>query len=644
MHRSPRAWTIAAIVLFVGLAAVIVRLAWLGDDAYITLRTVENWLAGRGLCWNPGERVQTFTHPLWLLLLAAGRVLTGECYFTTIALSIGLSLLAAWMLARLPGHAIGAAVVLALLLASRSFVEFATSGLETPLSFVLLAALGAVMPRPSGPRRLSLVALLCGLAAWTRMDLGLLFAPALLAAMWRLPLRQSLPRVLLGLAPFLAWEAFATIYYGTPFPVTAYAKAIAVGIPLTALLQQGCWYVVYVASHDPLTLAVIVGGIATGLWRRELRCRALALGALLYCVYVVKVGGDFMAGRFALPPFVLALAVLARAAAAVTWRSAAIVLGFAVALLFVPGPPDWLHAPAQDLPPDVEFHGIIDERRFYYRKQGLLSPDRDPPHANVTSQAIRNLGRERPVYHALGMVGRDAFQAGELVHVVDPWLCDPLLMRLPVADPEHWRIGHFARTMPEGYLETVAFGGNHIHHHGLARFYDALHEVITAPVLDADRLITMWRLWRGDFDGGLRDYIATDYRTPPRLSVAASELPPLPGAGAPQPRLPVWWFDEPRAQLIYWGGIEVHFAAPQTAARLRLRLNGKLVYRLSFCRGSEPVGSVDVDAFGFDQFLGLQTFEVAVPPAAGPFDSIRVDVPRHPSYYVACLGGLELLR
>jgi hypothetical protein len=43
--------------------------AWLCDDAYITLRTVANFCHGLGLTWNPDERVQTYTHPLWMLAL-----------------------------------------------------------------------------------------------------------------------------------------------------------------------------------------------------------------------------------------------------------------------------------------------------------------------------------------------------------------------------------------------------------------------------------------------------------------------------------------------------------------------------------------------------------------------------------------------
>ena len=56
---------VAALLLLVFLA-VLVRTAWISDDALISLRTVLNVTHGYGLTFNIGERVQTFTHPLWL--------------------------------------------------------------------------------------------------------------------------------------------------------------------------------------------------------------------------------------------------------------------------------------------------------------------------------------------------------------------------------------------------------------------------------------------------------------------------------------------------------------------------------------------------------------------------------------------------
>src|SRR5262249_6088266 len=152
------------------------------------------------------------------------------------------------------------------------------------------------------------------------------------------------------------------------------------------------------------------------------------------------------------------------------------------------GLPAWFRPAADDAEPTVisrhidSYHGIVDERMAYYWNQGLLSPKRIVPTAGATSDTIRRLGRDRPIVVIEAMIGRYGFEAGDLVHIVDSWLLDPLLMRLP-SEPV-WRIGHFQRRIPEGYLETLATGENRIHHPGLRRYYDALRTVIRAPVWD----------------------------------------------------------------------------------------------------------------------------------------------------------------
>ena len=52
--------------------------AWVVDDAYITFRTVDNFVNGHGLTWNVAERVQAYSHPLWMFLVSA-------CYLFTSA-------------------------------------------------------------------------------------------------------------------------------------------------------------------------------------------------------------------------------------------------------------------------------------------------------------------------------------------------------------------------------------------------------------------------------------------------------------------------------------------------------------------------------------------------------------------------------
>ena len=75
--------------LFLG---IVIRYGWVAEDAYITLRTVDNFVHGDGLRWNVAERVQAYTHPLWTLLLCAIYAVTREDFRTLIFTGAALSL------------------------------------------------------------------------------------------------------------------------------------------------------------------------------------------------------------------------------------------------------------------------------------------------------------------------------------------------------------------------------------------------------------------------------------------------------------------------------------------------------------------------------------------------------------------------
>jgi arabinofuranosyltransferase len=84
----------------------------------------------------------------------------------------------------------------------------------------------------------------------------------------------------------------------------------------------------------------------------------------------------------------------------------------------------------------------------------------------------------------VGIVG---YFAGPRVHLVDIYgLCDPLLARLPTTDA--WRIGHFERRIPDGYLATLSSGRNEIGDAGVARFYGELAIVTRGSIWTRQRL------------------------------------------------------------------------------------------------------------------------------------------------------------
>jgi arabinofuranosyltransferase len=628
----PRTWRLLACMLAVALLAAIVRLAWLGDDAFITFRSVENLVHGHGPVWNVGERVQTYTHPLWYWLLCLVRWCSGECEWTTMGLGILLSAGAMAAVALRLGSAAAACVWLALLLGSRAWTSYATSGLETSLTYLLLGLLFAAARGTDAGQRLARTALVTGLLALTRLDLLVLGLPVVVAQLRGVGRARALRLVLPGLAPLAAWSGFAAVYYGSPFPITAYAKAFCHGVPAGELALQGLRYLWRNTTDDPVTPVVIACGALLGL--RRPGDRSFALGALLYTAYVVKVGGDYMLGRFLVPSFTVAAVLLARALAPATaGRQCGVALG-ALALAVVPGIPE-AATPLPRASPGYEIgvDGIVDEQRQGHWDHGLLSRGAARGVPGHIGDMLRRQGVTRRVFTLGGWIGWLGYTSGPQVHVVDPWLGDPLLMRLPVAEPDQWRIGHFVRRIPAGYLESLASGENRIPHPGLARAWDAVRSATRDPIWSAARWGHLWDLWTGRHEDGLADFVATGYRTPPRREVPLAELQRPPGK---------FWFDPPVGRTAQAGGLAVRLPAPSDAAQLVLHLSGGADYRVRFLREGVVTGEVSSRPTVVPPDL-LQAERIAVPVAARPFDTLWLDAavdPWRPA--AAFVGRIEL--
>jgi arabinofuranosyltransferase len=292
----PRAVLLAIVALY---GFVVLRTAWLCDDAYITFRTIDNLFAGQGLTYNVGERVQAFTHPLWLMLLSTAFSLTHEFWNTAVVVSLAVSLATVVLFAFGVARSRSAALVgvLALTL-SKAYVDYSTSGLENPLSNLLLAAFLFVYFRAQqGSSRLLLLSLIASLATVTRPDALLLFIPALLWELWENRSWKALRVALLGFLPLFLWEAFSLFYYGFLFPNTAYAK-LNTGLSLRELAGQGWRYVGSSIHADPITPLVILAGVGAALVAKSRRSLLISIGLILYLAYVVSIGGDFMRGRF----------------------------------------------------------------------------------------------------------------------------------------------------------------------------------------------------------------------------------------------------------------------------------------------------------------------------------------------------------
>ncbi len=518
----PKGAKLITAFLIVGFTVAVLLNGWISDDAYITFRTVQHLVEGRGAVWNVGERVQAYTHPLWMLLVALPIFVTREYFYTVIALSVALSmataLLVGYSVARQP---ISAWTALIILLLSSSFLDYSTSGLENSASHLLLAGFLVLFirgPRPSQSNGCWLfwLALIASLGAVNRLDILLIYLPLLAAAWWQSKRWRDALAIGLGLLPLALWELFSLFYYGFLVPNTAYAK-LNTGITHIELLHQGLRYLLESASLDPLGAIAIGAGLVAALWLGIGRFRWTAVSILLYLLYIVYIGGDFMAGRFLTPLILLSAILLAATLDGVHLEYRYVGAGFfalaGLTALLVANP---LGGKGPE-PPAPSAAGIADERAVYLAQNGLLTASLQD--RLIRSGRLQGTPKEETIVDC-GGVGLRAFQASPYTRVVDTCgLSDALLARLPAKHTNEWRIGHFRRALPDGYLQSLASGENAISDPDLAKLYDALNAITRAPLFAPSRLQEIWRMNTGRYDS-LVDQDRYLYPDAVRLSLA----------------------------------------------------------------------------------------------------------------------------
>jgi arabinofuranosyltransferase len=491
-----RVVTVLAVALLLLLVA---RWGWCSDDAFHTFRALRLWREGYGLTSNPDVRVQSFTHPLFALIALAPFAWWNEPFGVALGIDLVASAGAATVLAfSLGRRSWSAPLAIAVLCFSKAYVDYSTSGLENPLSHLLLA----LFIRSYGRRDTRWLFLWAALLGLNRLDALLVVAPAMVEVLGRARSRIKLKQAMLGFLPLCSWEIFSIVYYGFPFPNTAYAKlnnAISAG----QLALQGLTYLGDSFQHDPVTLLAIIGVIASFFCRRPWDREAVAVstGALFYLLYVVKIGGDFMSGRFLTVPLFACVAIfVARTPSWLAPRHLA-VLSAGLAVLAVHAP----HSPFRDStatcnPAET---GIVDERACYATHTALLRNLRRHlyrTHDYYKRGADLSAGLEPVV--AESAVGMTTFAAGPKVTFVDQFaLEDAFLARIPYWPEPDWRVGHFVRQLPEGYVDTVRTGANTIENRCLHDYYDILRRAISGPLFTVARWKAIAELNLGVHDG-----------------------------------------------------------------------------------------------------------------------------------------------
>jgi arabinofuranosyltransferase len=472
------------------------------------MRTVDNFLHGYGLTWNVGERLQTFTHPLWMMLLVLTYGITRDAYLSLIGLSLVVSLVTVYLFLRYgDGDDYSLFIGWCILALSNAFIDYSTSGLENPASHLIVLAfilLYLKWHEQLTQRRILTLALLAGLLSLNRMDLLLLLLPAVLGIfLMREPATRLRP-TLLGFLPILAWELFSIVYYGFPFPNTYYAK-LNTGISHATLVKQGALYFFNSVAWDPLTLLVVGVSLILSMTGGSKEQRMISFGILAYLAYVIWIGGDFMSGRFLSAPLLASVILLVAFLNRTTTLQRTIILAVVVFIGLIATHPSYSAPTTRD--DELEnLTGVSDEQAWYYSSTGLLRWGRSsslPTNQWVyDGRELRDQGVKVYVGKAIGFLG---FNAGPGVHVIDVFaLSDPLLSHLPVRPKGKVLIGHFGRSLPPGYQETLETGVNQIGDPDLAQYYEKIALITRGRIWTLERWKVIWGLNTGQYDRLLR--------------------------------------------------------------------------------------------------------------------------------------------
>ncbi|MBX0326703.1 hypothetical protein K2Z83_03270 [Oscillochloris sp. ZM17-4] len=421
-HYLPRLGMIA-LALSVSFSGVIWP-SWISDDAFISFRYAQNLVAGNGLVYNIGERVEGYTNFLWTIIAAGVLALGGDLviwsYVGGVALGLAILLMTYAIAARLRGPAWGfvAALVVG---TSQSLLLYTArgAGLETGL-FTLLALAGSAcyLFADRRPAMLATAGGILALAAMTRPEGVMVFGITLLAdsrlilaewgrgrpVSWRVYLRSTLHNLqwlasafLLIFLPYYLWRLG---YYGDLLPNTFYAKT---GGGLRQVLR-GLSYAgeFSLTLGGPLLLLICVPWVRG--WRVTLaswRGYLLPL-ALVYTAYIVAVGGDHFRGeRFFVPVLPWLALLMADGLAALIPARPGRVATITLALLLAAG---GTAALARSALIDTTISGV-DESVWIWRDIGWWMADNTSPDASLAALGAGAVAyySQHPVIDLLGL-------------------------------------------------------------------------------------------------------------------------------------------------------------------------------------------------------------------------------------------------
>ena len=506
---------------------IVLLLGWQSDDSFHGYVMVKHLLEGNGFVYNIGERVCSTTSPLYTLSCAIPYAITREIYFTTLILDVIYSASAyyifAFKICRTREQVITGFFAF---IGSKAFVSYTTSGLENSLLFLFMGLMiWQYMKRDFfDSKHLFLLALTFSGIALTRMDNVLFFIPVMLYVYLFKRENTSFIKCvwigILGLLPFFLWEIFSFLYFGSFVPNTAYVK-IGTGITLMDYIKHGILYYWFTLLNDAVVLIVPLAYVFMTVVLRKIKYLLVSLGLVLYGIYLLSIGGDFMMGRhFTGMLYISVLSVTMMFNREKDYFDTIRRMRTTFSILVI-GLMCWSFTFGSSIGSLYLFghqysSNISDEREYYFDTTGFYN--------NIRSlvKTGRSCWRDTWNDESPDLLRKQGFRgdildnaAGILVYknsdlYLNDTYClgDPLMSRLPAVYQTSWRVGHLRRICPEGYRDSVYEDENRIEDEDLHAYYDRIRLITRGEIWSLDRIKTSIEMILGKYDVLIENYTA----------------------------------------------------------------------------------------------------------------------------------------
>lgn len=518
------------ITLFI-FVMVVVILSWQSDDSYHAYAMAKNLVDGNGFVYNIGERATASSCPLFTLVIALGYFFFRHMFLVSIFICVLFSAIAYSIVVHsFCKDKIQVFAALFTLICSSSFMSYTTSGLENSMLFFLAALFlkEYFKTETYNAKQMLYLAFLISFIAMTRMDAVLMFIPMILYVY--LLRRENVSFIkavglgMTGLSPFIIWELFSLFYYGFLVPNTAFVK-LGTNIPKREYIVRGCQYVFNTMICDPVVLFIPFTAVLILMLSKKMRYITLSLGVLLYGIYVIYIGGDFMMGRHFTVMFLMSVIgciyfvneeLSDEKTKAVNYRSIVCRCISAVILCSVVYSISTNVISTQFKFGENFNSPISDERQTYFKWTSLFNNSlafKENGRMCITGawndQGVIELIDSDLNSGILRMVpGITKYDHNDM-YLNDLYaLGDPYLSKLPAVREPGWRIGHMYREAPEGYYETIMFGENQIKNKSASEYYEVIKLITRGDLFDKERIKAII-----DINLGKYDYLIDEYQS-----------------------------------------------------------------------------------------------------------------------------------